>query len=395
MFNVLPFRRLFSPKILVALMLVVTLISLTSAVVLADLTGLLAVIQSADSGDTEAAKLSAAWREIIDSPDAKRVFTLLAAMDQSRPIASNWIATAIDAVVEKLRAHDAMPTANALERFVVDRSGDPQARQLAYEMLVDADATAPKRLLPDMLDDPSLPLRRDAVEQLATLARMIKDKSPDEAKAMLEKAFAAARDFDQVNRLAADLKSLGVEVDLTRHFGIIRRWKLIAPFDDTDRKGFATAYPPEVEAEAGAIDYSATHQGKNGPVRWFEHTTDPKENLGRVDLNKIQGRSNNVSGYAATEFISPIAGPAQLRLQSFNALKIWLNGKQVAGFDVYHGGSQFDQYVIPVELVKGKNVILVKLCQNDQPQGWAQQWHFSLRVCDEIGAAILSTDRPE
>jgi len=31
---------------------------------------------------------------------------------------------------------------------------------------------------------------------------------------------------------------------------------------------------------------------------------------------------------------------------------------------------------------------LVKVCQNDQPEEWAQNWMFQLRLTDGLGAAV-------
>jgi hypothetical protein len=36
----------------------------------------------------------------------------------------------------------------------------------------------------------------------------------------------------------------------------------------------------------------------------------------------------------------------------------------------------------------GRNEILVKVCQNEQKEDWAQLWSFQLRVCDNLGGAI-------
>ena len=47
-----------------------------------------------------------------------------------------------------------------------------------------------------------------------------------------------------------------------------------------------------------------------------------------------------------------------------------------------------DQYVEPVVLERGKNVILIKVAQNEQTEDWAQDWAFQLRVCDPVGTAI-------
>ena len=55
---------------------------------------------------------------------------------------------------------------------------------------------------------------------------------------------------------------------------------------------------------------------------------------------------------------------------------------------------QFDQYRLKTELKKGNNTILIKVCQNEQTLDWAQLWQFQLRVCDDVGKAILSTTRP-
>ena len=37
------------------------------------------------------------------------------------------------------------------------------------------------------------------------------------------------------------------------------------------------------------------------------------------------------------------------------------------------------------------NVILLKICQNELQEKYADPWKFQLRVCDTAGTAILST----
>ena len=44
-------------------------------------------------------------------------------------------------------------------------------------------------------------------------------------------------------------------------------------------------------------------------------------------------------------------------------------------------------------LFRSKNTILVKVCQNEQTEEWAQRWQIQLRVCDATGTAVLSADR--
>jgi hypothetical protein len=55
---------------------------------------------------------------------------------------------------------------------------------------------------------------------------------------------------------------------------------------------------------------------------------------------------------------------------------------------------RLDQYRLKANLKKGRNVIMLKLCQNEQMQNWTKEWQFQLRVCDATGTAILSTGRP-
>jgi hypothetical protein len=110
-----------------------------------------------------------------------------------------------------------------------------------------------------------------------------------------------------------------------------------------------------------------------------------------VDLNQpYPGYLKEVTAYAYHDFHSSEERPAQLRLGCKNAWKIWLNGEFIFGRDEYHRGAQMDQYILPAELKKGSNSLLIKLCQNEQTEDWTVEWEFQLRVCDETGKAIHS-----
>jgi hypothetical protein len=76
-----------------------------------------------------------------------------------------------------------------------------------------------------------------------------------------------------------------------------------------------------------------------------------------------------------------------------NASKVWVNGQPIMANIVYHTGMVVDQYAGRARLKQGRNDILVKIIQNEQPESWAQNWQFQLRICDAIGTAVLSTDR--
>jgi hypothetical protein len=310
--------------------------------------------------------------------------TILAALDGANPLAANWIRTAIDAVAERELARGGRLPAAQLEAFVHQQSHAPQGRRLAYEWLVRVDPTAEARLMPGMLDDPSLELRRDAVARLmAEGERQIKAGEKPQAVETLGRAMAAARDVDQIRNLAQRLGQLGQPVDIAKHMGFLLDWQLIGPFDNTDEKGYDTVYPPERE-----IRLDASYPGKHKPVKWLAHVT--QDEWGVVDFNKLLGEEKLVVAYASCEYFSPKAQRVQFRLTSLDATKLWLNGRLIDEHRVYHGGSSLDQYICQADLQAGRNVILLKVCQNAIMQDWARHWDFQLRVCDERGTAILS-----
>lgn len=327
-----------------------------------------------------------AWRELSQAgPEA--LIAILTALDDANPLAANWLRSAVDTVAGKALESGKLDP-DPLETFVLDRHHAPRARRLAYEWLAKVDTTAPERLIPGMLDDPSVELRRDAVARLIDQAAAPFEAGETDAAAKLyAEALSGARDPDQVKLLAERLDKLGRKVDLPRHFGFIMEWKIIGPFDNSDESAFDIAYPPE-----STLDLDAAYDGKLGKVSWIETVTnDP---YGAVDLNKALGKNNGVVAYAVAEFTSDAEREVDLRLSTVNANKIWLNGQPVGAFKVYHAGEELDQYSVRGRLQAGKNTILLKILQNEMKESWAQEWKFQFRVCDAAGTAILSLDRP-
>lgn len=328
-----------------------------------------------------------AWQQISQA-DAAQITTILRAMKKDEPIAGNWLRAAVDTIAQReLKAGRELPDA-ALVEFLKNTEMSPRARRTAYELLAKTNSNAEQTFIPGMLDDPSLELRRDAVALVLADADKLRDAGKKEqAIARYGQALRAARDVDQIKAAYEQLGALDRKVDLARHFGFIVRWHLVAPFDNSDTKGFDVAYPPEE-----SVDLTATYAGKNAQVSWKAHVSD--DPYGIVDFNKAIEKHNGAIGYAYTELISTSERSVDVRLGCINGNKVWVNGEEVISNHVYHSGMEIDQYVARVALRKGKNQILVKVAQNEQTEPWAQQWQFQLRVCDEIGTAVLSADRP-
>ncbi len=233
-----------------------------------------------------------------------------------------------------------------------------------------------------MLEDPSVDIRRDAISAaLEKVAPLVKEQ-PDAAKQQYEKLFAASRDLDQAEQIAKKLKDLKAEADLTNHFGVVAKWSVIGPFDSTKGAGFGKAFDPEAK-----IDLSATLEGKGGTMlKWKEHTS--ADTYGVVDFNKVLGKFKDSVAYGYATVESDKERRVEIRFGCIAAVKIFVNGKEIFAREEYHHGQRFDQYLGLATLKPGKNAILVKVCQNNQTEEWAQDWKFQLRICDSTGGAV-------
>jgi len=327
-----------------------------------------------------------AWK-VVSQADVQQLPQVLASIQGSNPLAANWLRAAADAMAQRaLSEQRALPIAE-LEQFITQTRHDPRARRLAFELLQKAEPELAASLIPNMLQDPSVELRRESVAlRMASAAQSEASGAKDAAVADYQQALSGARDEDQVKEIAKRLRALDQPIDLPRHFGFLQNWYLIAPFDNTERAGIDVAYPPET-----TIDLNAEYPGKEATARWQKFTG--QDDFGMIDLNKPFGALKNVVGYAWTEFQSDKAQSVDLRLGCKNAWKVWVNGELLFSRNEYHRGMQMDQYRLQATLKPGPNQILVKLCQNEQTESWTVEWQFQLRVCDATGTAILSTDR--
>lgn len=349
----------------------------------------IAILQAVgqEGGGNERAK--SALRK-LEQADGRSLLKVLEAMEEAGNLGLNWLRAAADTIIDReLAARRPLPLIE-LGEFLLDARHHPRARRYAYELVARLAPEAAARLLPGMLYDPSMELRRDAIQRL--LEKASGENSTQEATVLrtliYRQALGAARDVDQIQSIADELRRLGQEVDLPRHFGFLMRWKVIGPFENANRLGFDRVFPPENE-----INWNADYLGrKAAKAKWLDFVSN--DEYGMVDINQVFGPLKEAVAYAYAEFESLEAMPIELRLGCKNAWKIWLNGEFLFGRDEYHRGMRIDQYRIKGRLKPGKNGILLKICQNEQMEDWTVQWQFQLRVCDENGTAILSQNRP-
>ncbi|HUG90601.1 MAG TPA: hypothetical protein VML55_07200 [Planctomycetaceae bacterium] len=319
---------------------------------------------------------------------------VLAAIDRANPRAANYLRAAAETIADRALAAGQELPAGRLLAFVEDRRHDPRARRLAFELLRRVDNAAAERLVPSLLTDPSGELRREAVQRKIELAEGLmklhaladgpqRAAISELATGAYRAALTGAVDDDQVKAIVGPLRKLGHPVDLREHFGFITEWQVIGPFDHRGGIGLDAVYPPERE-----IDFGAEYDGQLGRVRWQPISTGHE--YGIVDIAKQLENYKGSCMYLAAEFHSPERRNVQVRLGTPNSWKLWLNGRFLFGREEYHRGMKLDQYPVEVELQAGRNVILFKICQNEQDEDWAQRYEFQLRVCDPSGAAVRS-----
>lgn len=301
------------------------------------------------------------------------VVPCLDALRGATPAGANWLRSGLERAAD--RGGDALP-AEQLAAVARDQARPPRARGLAYVWLKARQPQTAESLLAAMLDDPALELRREAVDKLLASATARDDAAQ---RAIHRQALTAARDIDQIERIAGWLAEHGDPVDLAATLGFVRRWLVSPAFDNKQGAGFAKTYPPESPAPDTA--------GWKPVVSTDKH--------GGVDLNAAVATDKGVLAYALATVEMPVAGAAEVRIGSPCAVQVWVNGQPVMQHEIYHASEAIDQYVATADFRVGANTVLVKCCQNEQTEAWAADWKFQLRICDRLGTPLATQRDPQ
>jgi hypothetical protein len=329
-----------------------------------------------------AAAARAAWERLIARGPAV-LPALLEAMDTADTVAANWLRTAFDCIVDDAAGKGL--DADALLRFVKESKRQGRARRLALEVVEGLRPGTRKELLRDWVDDPEF--RHDAITQ--ALADLDRDKEmPADKRALeLRRLFAATRDLAQSRVVAGQLRALKVSVSVADHFGFLRDWYVIGPFDARGMKGFRSVYPPEEK-----VDLAAVYDGKEKKIGWKRYRS-PEATSGLhvalVNLREPLGDAEDAVAYAWTAFDVGAAREVEFRGAADDNLSVWVNGTRVFGFEEYRNGVRFDRHRFRVRLKAGVNTVLVKVCQApSDPAHTEPNWEFLLRICDTEGKGL-------
>jgi hypothetical protein len=149
----------------------------------------------------------------------------------------------------------------------------------------------------------------------------------------------------------------------------ITNWSVCGPFPNAKGKNVDTDFL----ANAGGEDHivlkpGLSHPSESTPSGRVGWTTAKADNSGKLDLKKnISPNQKNVA-YCASIIECDEITPAILKLGSNDRLKVWLNRKLVHIFSQPRAGAP-DTDQLPVELQKGKNLLLAKV-DNEGGNWW-------------------------
>jgi hypothetical protein len=351
-----------------------------------DVARLLKQVRAVGPEGTSSQVARAAWDRLV-ARGPTVLPQLLEAMDTPDTVVANWLRTAFDRIVDRAAGEDGKGIdADALLRFARDPKRQGRARRLALDVVERSRSGTRAGLLRGWTDDPEF--RHDAIEQ--ALADLDRDREApaDRRVAALRRLFAATRDLPQSRTVAARLKGLDAPVSVADHFGFLRDWYVIGPFDARGMKGFQTAYSPEEK-----VDLMASCKGKGKPVGWKRYRS-PEATEGThvalVNLREPLGDAADAVAYAYTAFEVDEAREVEFRGAADDNLTVWVNGQRAFAFEEYRNGVRLDRHRFRVRLKKGVNTVLVKVCQAPaDPAHPEPNWEFLLRICDVDGKGLL------
>ncbi len=157
----------------------------------------------------------------------------------------------------------------------------------------------------------------------------------------------------------------------------IRTWLICGEFSNLPRVGLETDYLKEHGGEENIHPVAGmSHHRSNGTVAVWTKFTSPDDIIDYISYFKDRPSVENVFAYAFTTVNTEKAGPAYIGLGSDDGVRVWLNGKLVHNNFVRRGTVK-DEDIIPVNLRKGTNTILVKVVQGDGG------WGFVLRFMSD------------
>jgi len=162
--------------------------------------------------------------------------------------------------------------------------------------------------------------------------------------------------------------------------GFVQNWKLLGPFDNSDRSGEI-----KLASFEPVLDFKSSVKSDGLELHWQDY----RSSTGFLEFYKaFPSRPKDWSAstvYAATSFQAEKAGKVKLELNSFNSFRAYLNGQEV----FFRPGQQMDlpdTYKVEVELKAGKNELVFRCTETAQGDNFP--WGLYLRVINAEGQVL-------
>lgn len=151
--------------------------------------------------------------------------------------------------------------------------------------------------------------------------------------------------------------------EFIRKLGFVKRFKMIGPVGGEGIDCFNTVYPPERQIDKG---------------NWRTVSTD---SAGYLNFLDHMSPTDWVGAYAYCTVISPQISSAQIRLGTNDTATLWFNGEKIFSKNIERSAAP-DSDILPVQLRRGENTILIKVCNTEL------NWGLYLRISDHDGIAM-------
>ena len=133
------------------------------------------------------------------------------------------------------------------------------------------------------------------------------------------------------------------------------KWQQCGPFDNTNNKGYDTAYPPEA-----VIDLKGEYPGKNDQKATWREVDIPDNQAYSVKIYREQDHAYmTVYLYRQITANKPVEIP--ISLGGGGPLAAWVNGRKVLSHNEQHPPAPDQAHAI-LKLSAGKNDLLIKAC---------------------------------
>lgn len=223
-------------------------------------------------------------------------------------------------------------------------------------------------------DTPDAITLRDANGKDTTIAKKDIDGPVRKLKtSIMPEDIVAALTEDELVDLVAYLETLKTAAFTPDRFAVVGPF----PAESMD-KALDTEFGPE----KGVFDPKATWTMKGVTLLgWKALRPDGK---GYFDLAGLHGEvGNNSASYMYVEIDSPSEQSAEVLLGPDDGAKLWINGKEVFTSRETKAAAP-ETHKVAVKLAKGKNAILLKVANGNNPHGF----YFSLTSAEEVKVSL-------